>query len=105
MGKTKPQIKYYYGTGRRKSSTARVFMKPGKGQMTINTRSLTDYFARETTRMIACQPLEILDVFDKFDFKITVKGGGMTGQAGAIRLGIARALVQLDEEEPKLRKE
>ena len=90
---------YYYGTGRRKSATARVFMKPGSGKITINTRALEDYFARETTRMIVFQPLEAVDMVGKFDLKITVKGGGMTGQGGAIRLGIARALVQYDEEE------
>ncbi|MGD9153387.1 MAG: 30S ribosomal protein S9 [Gammaproteobacteria bacterium] len=95
----KKKIKYYYGTGRRKSSTARVFIKPGKGQITINTCSLADYFGRETAHMIVLQPLEAVNMVDKFDINVTVRGGGSSGQAGAIRLGIARALVQYDEEE------
>lgn len=95
----KKKIKYYYGTGRRKSSTARVFIKPGKGQITVNTCSLDDYFGRETARMIVLQPLEAVNMVDKFDINVTVRGGGSSGQAGAIRLGIARALVQYDEEE------
>lgn len=87
----------HYGTGRRKSSTARVFLRPGKGQITINSRPLTEYFGRETSCMLVRQPLETVDVLKKFDIYATVKGGGIAGQAGAIRLGIARALVQYDE--------
>ncbi|MCK5726994.1 MAG: 30S ribosomal protein S9 [Thiotrichaceae bacterium] len=87
----------YYGTGRRKTSTARVFMKSGSGQIVINKLSLEEYFGRETAHMILRQPLDATDNNDKFDFKITVKGGGDSGQAGAIRLGIARALLQYDE--------
>lgn len=90
---------FYYGTGRRKSSVARVFLRPGKGNITVNTKSLEDYFGRETSRMIVCQPLEVTkDAFsrNKFDLIITVKGGGETGQAGAIRLGITRALVDYE---------
>lgn len=94
----KSKIKYYYGTGRRKSSSARVFMQSGTGKITINTRDLKNYFGRETARMVVMQPLEVLDMQNKFDLKITVRGGGISGQAGAIRLGIARALVQYDEE-------
>ncbi len=88
----------HYGTGRRKSSTARVFLKPGTGKITVNTRSLDEYFGRETARMVIMQPFDAVDMLGKFDVKATVRGGGTTGQAGAIRLGIARALVQSDEE-------
>lgn len=88
---------YHYGTGRRKSSTARVFMKAGSGKIIVNTRPLDEYFGRETARMVVRQPLEAVDMKDKFDIIATVRGGGTTGQAGAIRLGIARALVQYDE--------
>ena len=88
----------HYGTGRRKSSTARVFLRPGTGKIVVNTRGLDEYFGRETSRMIVRQPLHEVDMFSKFDVYATVKGGGMTGQAGALRLGIARALVQYDEE-------
>jgi len=87
----------YYATGRRKSSTARVFIKPGSGNITINTRTLEDYFGRETSRMVVRQPLELVDMLDKFDLKITVRGGGNNGQAGAIRHGISRALAEYDE--------
>lgn len=87
----------YYGTGRRKSSTARVFIRPGKGDIKINNRSLEDYFGRETSCMVVRQPLETVDVLGKFDIYATVVGGGISGQAGAIRLGIARALVAYDE--------
>ena len=87
----------YYGTGRRKSSTARVFAKAGSGNIVINQRSLDEYFGRPTSRMIVRQPLELVDMADKFDFYITVKGGGASGQAGAIRLGITRALMAYDE--------
>jgi len=88
----------YYATGRRKSSTARVFMKPGSGNLTINTRSLEDYFGRETSRMVVRQPLELVGMLEKFDIKITVRGGGNNGQAGAIRHGITRALTEYDSE-------
>lgn len=87
----------YYGTGRRKSSTARVFMKQGSGNIVINKLTLEEYFGRETAHMILRQPLDVTDNNDKFDFYITVKGGGDSGQAGAIRLGIARALLKFDE--------
>lgn len=87
----------YYSTGRRKSSSARVFLKRGSGQITINNRTLDEYFGRETGRMIVRQPLETLEVVDQFDFNITVKGGGISGQAGAIRHGITRALMEYDE--------
>jgi small subunit ribosomal protein S9 len=86
-----------YGTGRRKSSAARVFLRPGKGQIMVNGRSLDQFFGRETSRMIVRQPLEVTKTADKFDITVTVEGGGMTGQAGAIRLGLARALVEYDE--------
>jgi small subunit ribosomal protein S9 len=87
----------YYGTGRRKSSTARVFMKAGSGAITINKRDISEYFARETARMVVRQPIELAELADKFDFNITVTGGGSTGQAGAIRHGITRALMEYDE--------
>jgi small subunit ribosomal protein S9 len=87
----------YYGTGRRKSSAARVFIKPGTGKIVINKRSLEVYFGRETARMVVNQPLVLLDMVDKFDLNITVKGGGITGQSGAIRHGITRALMEYDE--------
>ena len=87
----------YYGTGRRKSSTARVFLKAGSGKITINKRNLDEYFGRETACMVVRQPLELVDATEKFDLNITVKGGGNTGQSGAIRLGITRALMQYDE--------
>ena len=94
-----------YGTGRRKSSTARVFLRKGDGKITINERSIEDFFGRETSRMIVRQPLEVTQLTSKFDVRVTVEGGGMTGQAGAIRLGIARALVSYDENlKPALRK-
>jgi len=92
---------YHYGTGRRKSSTARVFIKPGTGTITINTMGMDKYFCRETARMIMLQPLGAVDMMNKFDMKITVRGGGSSGQAGAIRLGIARALLQYDEKDSK----
>jgi small subunit ribosomal protein S9 len=87
----------YYSTGRRKSSAARVFLKRGNGEITINNRTLDQYFGRETGRMIVRQPLETLEMMDQFDFNITVKGGGISGQAGAIRHGITRALMEYDE--------
>lgn len=88
----------YYGTGRRKSSAARVFLTKGSGQIVINDRPLDEFFGRETARMIVRQPLEKLEMSDKFDIKVTVKGGGISGQAGAIRLGLTRALMEYDEE-------
>ena len=86
-----------YGTGRRKSSTARVFLKRGSGQITINNRTIEQYFGRETGRMIVRQPLETVEMATDFDFNITVAGGGISGQAGAIRHGITRALMVYDE--------
>mgnify|MGYP002713207893 CR=1 FL=1 len=88
----------YYGTGRRKTSTARVYLVPGSGNITVNQRSLDEYFGRETARMIVRQPLDLTDSKEKFDVRVTVKGGGGFGQAGAIRHGITRALIQSDEE-------
>jgi small subunit ribosomal protein S9 len=84
-------------TGRRKSSTARAFLVPGKGQITINKRAIEEYFGRETARMVVRQPLEAVEMMDKFDVNVSVKGGGNTGQAGAIRHAIARALVDYDD--------
>ena len=86
-----------YGTGRRKTATARVFLKAGTGAITVNGRALDVYFARETARMIVRQPLELIDGANKFDINVTVAGGGMGGQAGAIRHGITRALMDYDE--------
>ena len=86
--------KQYYSTGRRKSSTARVFMKSGSGNITVNARTLDLYFGRETSRMVVRQPLNVVDMLENFDFNITVKGGGNNGQAGAIRHGITRALME-----------
>ena len=92
-------------TGRRKSSTARVIMVPGTGKITINKRSIEEYFGRETSRMLVRQPLVMVDVESQFDFKVNVRGGGNTGQAGAIRHGITRALLKHDESlRPVLRK-
>ena len=86
-----------YGTGRRKTSAARVFLTPGNGTITINGRTLENFFGRETARMVVRQPLELTENLDKMDVNVTVTGGGNTGQAGAIRHGIARALVEHDE--------
>ena len=86
-----------YGTGRRKTASAKVFLKPGSGRITVNGRSLDEFFGRETGRMIVRQPLELTQMVDKFDVTVSVEGGGVTGQAGAIRHGIARALVEFDE--------
>ncbi len=95
----------FYGTGRRKTSTARVYMKPGAGKIQVNKRPLDLFFARQTARMIVRQPLELLNLTDKFDITVSVKGGGTTGQAGAIRHGLTRALMQYDESlRPALRK-
>ena len=87
----------YYSTGRRKSSTARVYLSAGKGDISVNNRPLDTYFGRETARMVVRQPLQVADMNDKFDIKVFVKGGGNTGQAGAIRHGITRALMKYDE--------
>ena len=87
-----------YGTGRRKSSTARVFLRKGSGKITVNDRPLDEFFGRETGRMIVRQPLELVQLTSKFDFTVSVSGGGITGQAGAIRHGITRALIEYDEE-------
>jgi len=95
----------YYGTGRRKSSTARVFAKAGSGKIVVNSLEIDKYFGRETDRMISRQPLELTELVDKFDISITVRGGGSSGQAGAIRHGITRALMEYDETlRPALRK-
>ena len=88
----------YYGTGRRKSSTARVFLVQGTGEITVNRRSLDQYFGRETARMIVRQALDVVDMTKKVDIRATVSGGGSSGQAGAIRHGITRALMKYDEE-------
>ncbi len=95
----------YYGTGRRKSSSARVYLRPGKGMITINKRPIEEFFGRDTARMISRQPLELTELTDRFDADISVSGGGISGQAGAIRLGISRALLEYNEElRPSLRK-
>jgi small subunit ribosomal protein S9 len=95
----------YYGTGRRKSSIARVYIKAGDGKVVVNKKTLDNYFGRETARMVVRQPLELTDSVSKFDITVMVKGGGTTGQAGAIRLGITRALMVYDETlRPELRK-
>ncbi|MGA1861900.1 30S ribosomal protein S9 [Deferribacter thermophilus] len=89
---------YFYGTGRRKTSVARVFLKPGSGNIIINGKTVDEYFERPTLKMILMQPLETVNATNKFDLYITVKGGGKSGQAGAIRHGIARALVAYNED-------
>jgi len=88
----------YYGTGRRKTSSARVFLRRGNGQITVNRKPLDEFFGRKTAQMIVRQPLELVEMTDTFDVNVTVSGGGTTGQAGAIRLGLARALMEYDEE-------
>ena len=88
---------HYYGTGRRKSSTARVFLTQGTGEITVNRRPLDQYFGRETARMVVRQPLDVADLSSKVNIRVTVVGGGSSGQAGAIRHGITRALLQYDE--------
>ncbi|MCL2421419.1 MAG: 30S ribosomal protein S9 [Defluviitaleaceae bacterium] len=88
----------YYGTGRRKSSVARVYLLPGNGKITVNKRDIDDYFGFETLKLIIRQPLDLTGTLDKFDVKINVFGGGYTGQAGAIRHGISRALLQADDD-------
>ena len=93
-----------YGTGRRKTSSARVFLRPGTGNITVNGKSLEDFFGRETAQMVVRQPLELLEMNDKFDVVATVAGGGPSGQAGAVRHGLTRALMDYDESyRPKLR--
>jgi len=95
----------FYGTGRRKKSVARVYLRPGKGDITINKRSIDDYFGLETLKVIVRQPLVATETTDKFDVVVNVKGGGYTGQAGAIRHGISRALLQVDNDyRPTLKK-
>ena len=95
----------FYGTGRRKTSTARVFLSPGNGDITVNNRPLDLFFGRKTAQMIVRQPLQLTGLGEKFNVKVTVKGGGTTGQAGAIRHGLTRALMQYDESlRPPLRK-
>ena len=95
----------FYGTGRRKSSTARVYLRPGSGNITVNARSLDIFFGRKTARMIVRQPLELAELEGKFDVTVRVSGGGTTGQAGAIRHGLTRALIAYDETlRPSLRK-
>jgi small subunit ribosomal protein S9 len=87
----------FYGTGRRKASTARVFLRPGKGQITVNDKPLDEFFGRKTARMIVRQPLELTQLDGRFDVQVNVAGGGITGQAGAIRHGLTRALMAYDE--------
>lgn len=91
-----PQTQYY-GTGRRKGSSARVYLQPGGGEIVINSRPIDEFFGRETSRMIVRQPLQAVEMEEKFDIRVSVRGGGASGQAGAIRLGIARALLSYDE--------
>ena len=90
-------MNHYYGTGRRKTSTAKVFMADGSGNIIVNKRPLDEYFGREVARMIVLQPLELSGAMSKFDIKVSVRGGGSFGQAGAIRHGITRALLEYDE--------
>jgi small subunit ribosomal protein S9 len=98
-------ITKYYGTGRRKSSVARVYLLPGDGKITINKRDIDDYFGLETLKLIVRQPLELTNLTSKYDVRVNVSGGGNTGQAGAIRHGISRALLQADLElRPALKK-
>jgi small subunit ribosomal protein S9 len=92
-----PPATQHYGTGRRKTATARVRLKPGSGVIMVNERALDEFFGRETGRMIVRQPLEVVQLMSKFDITVQVSGGGITGQAGAIRHGITRALMQYDE--------
>lgn len=91
------KVAQIHAVGRRKSSTARVYLQPGKGEIMINGRELSQYFGRKTARMVVCQPLELVDASGKFDIKVNVDGGGITGQSGAIRHGITRALIKHDE--------
>ncbi len=99
------ETNHYYGTGRRKTSTARVYLTRGSGNIVVNRRPLKNYFGREVARMIVRQPLELVDMAGRFDIKVSVRGGGSFGQAGAIRHGITRALIDYDSElKPTLRK-
>ncbi len=99
------QTEQFYGTGRRKTSTARVYLTRGKGNIVVNRRPLENYFGREVARMIVRQPLEVVDMNERFDITVSVRGGGSFGQAGAIRHGITRALIEYDSElKPTLRK-
>ena len=106
MARAKKAASKFYGTGRRKTSIARVYIAPGKGEITINKRTLDDYFGLETLKTIVKQPLVAVDAVDKFDVMVNVHGGGYTGQAGAIRHGISRALLEADSDEyrPALKK-
>jgi small subunit ribosomal protein S9 len=92
-----PSTTHPYGTGRRKTATARVYLQPGSGRITVNDRSLEEFFGRETGRMIVRQPLEAVQLTSRFDITVQVEGGGITGQAGAIRHGITRALIEYDD--------
>ena len=104
MATLKQPADQQYGTGRRKTAAARVFLRPGSGNISINGKTLDDYFGRETSRMLVRQPLELADALTRFDIKVTVSGGGPSGQAGAVRHGITRALVSYDESlKPALR--
>lgn len=99
------ELVQYYGTGKRKSSTARVFLRLGSGKITVNEREFADYFKNETLRMVIRQPLALTDTSEKFDIYVNVGGGGIAGQAGAVKLGISRALLQFNVElRPRLRK-
>jgi small subunit ribosomal protein S9 len=89
-------VTYNYGTGRRKSAVARVFIKPGKGEITVNDKPIDEFFSRETGRMVVRQPLELTEMMGKFDIMVNVAGGGESGQAGAVRHGITRALIDYD---------
>jgi len=97
MATLKQPADQHYGTGRRKTAAARVFIRPGKGDITINGKTVEAYFGRETSRMLVRQPLEVSDCVGRFDIKVTVAGGGPNGQAGAIRHGLTRALIKYDE--------
>ena len=97
MATLKQPADQHYGTGRRKTAAARVFIRPGKGEITINDKTVEQYFGRETSRMLVRQPLEVSDCVGRFDIKVTVAGGGPNGQAGAIRHGLTRALIKYDE--------
>jgi len=90
-------LQNHYGTGRRKTATARVYLQPGEGRITVNNRPLDEFFGRETGRMIVRQPLELTQLAGKFDITVHVSGGGITGQAGAIRMGLTRALIEYDD--------
>merc|ERR1712100_605904 len=99
-------LEQYYGTGRRKSSTARVYLRPGKGKFIVNRTDISTYFNRDSLKLMINQPLELVSLVNKFDILVNVKGGGKAGQAGAIRLGIARALLEYDQNlRPDLKKQ